>query len=811
MSYPHPLRFRVLGVAACLLGTVALPAQTEDDTPPEVITLPEFTVTTSAASEYVATESITGTRVATVIRDLPFTVNVVTGDFMDDFAALEFRDQFGYTSSISVWETLSTGYSVRGFDANVQLRNGFRRIGLIDKVNVERAEVIKGPAASIYGTVLPGGTINIITRKPQAKPEQRVSAFYGSNNLRRARLSSTGPTGINNVFYRVDFAVDENDYDAAFKHKSSYTAAGQLLWKIADATSFHIEYEMLKRYEDAIASTNIPFTRQSVQDPYRNPGRNYNRYTGLSTELPADLFPDMLTFNIQGPKTYSDRWVNTVSATFEHRLNDTWTMRSAANWFERELVRVEVGSRDRVDLPSGLIPRGTPRIRPFPEQGMGWQTDFLASWETGSVKHKTLLTVDFQRQEEQPERSDMFDFDVGMPTIGAGLDPNNPVYDFVTYNEDPSIYALAQKEDNTIDLFGIFGSHRMTFLNERALVMTGVRVDWFRREAINFLPTVSQSVVKDHEISYQIGANFRVLPSVTAFTNLSRSFVPQFAVGRNEDGTTFDLPPETGTGWEVGIKTDFFEGNLTFTAIYYDIERNDVARDAFDADTGLVRTYLSGSEGSKGFELDFNYVATKSLQFFGGFGYNDTEILENVEAPHLTGSPLRRAPQFNVGLGYKYTVKEGTLRGLYLTGGMRYFDKSLINPSLGRNISVSSVTATNPFINNRMPNGRLPFEGPDLRPGAPEGAVFTEGQIFTSMPYGQPIRLDDGRESIFNRSHVWFESGVGYRWRSGTFMGRNLRHSVQLNVRNLGDKYYTYGSAGPGPQREFILNYDVRW
>ncbi len=193
----------------------AAPAPADD-----VVTLREFSVSASAMSEYVAAESVTGTRVATKIRDLPFSVNTVTADVLDDFAACEFRDQCGYTSSVSVWETLSTGYSLRGFDADVQLRNGFRRIGLIDKVNVERAEIIKGPAASIYGTVLPGGTINVITKKPKTKAQHRASVSAGSNELFRAQLSSTGPAaGSDKVFYRIDAAYDESGYDIAYKHR----------------------------------------------------------------------------------------------------------------------------------------------------------------------------------------------------------------------------------------------------------------------------------------------------------------------------------------------------------------------------------------------------------------------------------------------------------------------------------------------------------------------------------------------------------------------------------------------------------------
>src|SRR5947207_1956699 len=65
----------------------------------EIVTLSEFNVTASAATEYAATESTTGTRVASRIRDLPFSVNVVTGELLDDFNAVEFRDQMAFTSN----------------------------------------------------------------------------------------------------------------------------------------------------------------------------------------------------------------------------------------------------------------------------------------------------------------------------------------------------------------------------------------------------------------------------------------------------------------------------------------------------------------------------------------------------------------------------------------------------------------------------------------------------------------------------------------------------------------------------------------
>jgi outer membrane receptor for ferric coprogen and ferric-rhodotorulic acid len=130
------------------IPTPASAPPSDDDLVPaneEVTVLPEFSVSATRTNEYVAAESVTGTRVAVKLRDLPFTVNVITADFLDDFNALEFREQTAYTSNVQGHETVSTGYSVRGIDSSVQLRNGFRRIGLIDKVTSNASKSSKTP------------------------------------------------------------------------------------------------------------------------------------------------------------------------------------------------------------------------------------------------------------------------------------------------------------------------------------------------------------------------------------------------------------------------------------------------------------------------------------------------------------------------------------------------------------------------------------------------------------------------------------------------------------------------------------------
>lgn len=791
---PTPTRFTTLLILPGLL--LSLSSLRAQPTPPaagpttgrEVVTLPDFTVTSTAASDYISAESTTGTRVAAKILDLPFTVNVLTAEFLDDFNALDFRDQLAYTSNVTGYEVLSTGYGIRGFDADVQLRNGFRRIGLIDKVNIERVEIIKGPAASIYGSVLPGGTVNYITRRPKTKAEHRLTFTAGTNELLRAQASTTGPLGSSGKwFYRLDAARQQGERDQAFKEQAQATVSGQVMWKPSARTSLLLEVEWLERRENGLSAANVPLLQQAgVLDPYRQQPatgtpRTYTRNVGLALEL--------FDFNDQGPLNYSNRYVKNVTATFEHRINDVLSFRSSANWFDRGLVRAEVGARGTFNPVTRTEARGTARYRPFPEGGGSWQNDLLAAFATGRVKHKLLLTLDYQRQTQEPQQFDAANNAAFPAAVASGLRVDAPDYNFVRYQENPAIYTTIQDEDNTLDIYGIFLSERATLLDGRLNLIAGVRHDRSRSETNDRLLN-AQDGFSAHATTYQTGASFKLVPALTIYGNASSSFTPQFGLGTNADGTTFQVPNQTGEGWEAGFKGSFFTGQLAFTLGYFDITRDNIAVDTTDIATGRLVTLVSGRQASKGVELDFSWVVTPGLQFFGGYGYTDSQILSAAATPFLVGSPTRRTPRNTLGIGGKYEFKTGRVRGLFVTAGYRQVDKSIVNPGTGRSISVASVTASNPFVNNPFPNGLLPFP------------QFAAGAVLISIPYA--VRVENGSESVTNAAYELVEAGLGYKWKSGRY-----RHKLQLNVNNLLDERYTFGSAGQGQSRNFACTYDL--
>lgn len=772
-------------LAAFVLAAPFALAQPTSTRPPvenqEVVTLQEFSVSAGTINDYVASESITGTRVASKLIDLPFNVNVVTGEFIEDFAAFELKDQFAYVSSFSPNETQGD-YQLRGFTAGNQLRNGFRRLGLIDKVNVDRAEVIKGPAASIYGKILPGGVINIVTKKPRTKPQHSFSIAGGSDEFWRAQASSTGPLGESGrFFYRQDLAATGRKYEQAFKEQNQWTTATQLMWKPDVDTSLSFEIEYLYRHERR-GNSVPPYIQLGVPDPYRVPSQNrtYARWSRLATEV--------FHFNHQGPKEYNNREVFTLTGTFERRINPNWSLRAGANWFDRGFDRINIsGDAYRPELHA--IANGTgnnPRVpvwRPIDEGATSFQTDLLGSFRTGKIDHKLLFTVDFNRTTEDAYEARMPLTTAALPgMIAQRLSVANPDYNFVSFIDNRSVYTDERENlRSTVDNWGFFVSERATMLDGRLILLAGGRFDTVDNDVNDRLNRQQLSYRLD-DTTFQFGVNYHLTRSIVLFANTSTTFLPQARF--NIDGTP--LPNETGEGTELGVKLAAWNNRLNLTGTVYDISRRNIARETSNPLTGERVVVLSGRERSEGFEVDFNVQLTTSLQLLGGYGYADARTSSNDEFRFLVNTTPRRVPRHTLGLASRYEVREGALQGLYFTAGMQYYSESVVNAGSGRTLTAS---ASNPIVNNRMPNGLLPFAN------QPEGAILTTGSV----------RVGDGRESLLNDAYHLYEASVGYRWRDAA----RRSHRLQVNAKNLFDKQYTWGSAAQGDPFTVIGTYSM--
>src|SRR5207237_10117418 len=133
-------------------------------------------------------------RLATKIKDLPYNIDVLNAEFMDDFAMQDYSKvvQGGMITSD---QDAGGGYVIRGISSGGQLYNGFwQPAGTpVPSALRDRTEILKGPSAGVYGQTSPGGMLNIVPKQPKMKPAHSLRLQYGNYDLFDARAESTGP------------------------------------------------------------------------------------------------------------------------------------------------------------------------------------------------------------------------------------------------------------------------------------------------------------------------------------------------------------------------------------------------------------------------------------------------------------------------------------------------------------------------------------------------------------------------------------------------------------------------------------------
>ena len=117
---------------------------------------------------------------------------------------------------------------------------------------------------------------------------------------------------------------------------------------------------------------------------------------------------------------------------------------------------------------------------------------------------------------------------------------------------------------------------------------------------------------------------------------------------------------EDTTSFELGLKSQLFDNRLSLNASVFstDVDNNQFF-EFYTGPFGLLRVVTTIEEIEiRGFEADFNYIATDSLSIFGGIGLLDSEIIENQNRPLSVGNDVPQAPSetFNLGAAFETDV-----------------------------------------------------------------------------------------------------------------------------------------------------------
>jgi len=623
--------------AATGLVLRVVPAQTtaSDVSPTSSDETIQITVT-GAPSSYAPGNATTATRTDTPLRDIPQSIQVIPRQVLEDQQVIRLEAALENVSGVSRDRSFGTtidSFAIRGFRQDVLLEDGFRRdafqSGLSETANLERIEVLKGPASVLYGNLEPGGVINLVRERPLAEPTYEVDLSGGSEALFRPTLDVSGPlTAAADVRYRLNGVYERGgnfrDFDRDIER---FFIAPVIAWDISPQTSLRLEFDYL--------SDERPFDRGIVAIG-----------EGIA-DIPFDVV-------LGEPDDVSEVERINASYALEHRFSDTWRLRNGFRFVSADSFDFRADSWFIQD--SGQLDR---RFRANDDLRRSYelQTNLTGEFTTGSVAHTLLAGVDvnWQRQDGVQRRlpgDPEPEFTLDIFDLENRVRPDIELADLSAFTRDN------ESRSNSV---GIYLQDQIDVL-DNLIVVLGGRFDIVEQESTNNL-TDTRFNQNDQAFSPRLGLVYQPIEPISLYASVSRSFNPNLFASR-VDGSLLD--PERGTQYEVGVQGEFLNGQFSANLAAFNLGKTNIAVN--DPDNSGFSVAL-GEARSRGIELDIAGEIAPGWNIIASYGFTDAEITEDTNA-FLVGNQLVNAPRHSASLWSTYEIQTGALRGLGLGAGI---------------------------------------------------------------------------------------------------------------------------------------------
>jgi iron complex outermembrane receptor protein len=646
--FPRSGRRGVEAALAALFAIVSIPAVAQAPVPAQgardstrARELPAVEVVGRRASGDYHADEASGTRTELPLREVPQAVRVLSRQTLDDLGAVRLDDTLDYVGGVSrqnsfggLWDNVA----IRGFAGDVNtgmalLLNGFSANRGFnaprDMANVERIEFLKGPAASLYGATEPGGTLNIVTKRPLWQRAHAIEGYIGSYGLRRSTLDSTGPLG-ESAAYRLNVAVEDRDSFRDFVDARRTLVAPALSFRLAPSTRLDYTGEVL-RHRSPLDRGVVAINNQLGAVPR-------NRFLGE----PAD--GDIIVEN------------STHQAVLEHDLSGLWTARLALMHKSGTLQGFSTEPQPALQ-PDGQTLRRQRRFRDYSSNDLTVRAEVQGRVELAGLQHEILAGTEAYRF-----RVDQIMLRVN-PTAGAPYAINvfSPVYG------QPQPTPLPNTDTQETQTNTAFYVQDTISIGARWRLLAGLRHDGYEQVFVNRRTGV-RTEQSPGATSPRVGVSYLPDRHWTLFANAGTSFRPN--AGSSAAGMPFN--PESGRALESGVKWENAQRTLGGTFALFDIEKRNVLT-ADPANAGF--SIAAGEVRSRGFDADLSGRLGRHWRLNASVSFIDAEVTRDNTLP--VGSRLLNIPRVN---GSALLVREGVHASgarYGLGGGLTYTGRRL--------------------------------------------------------------------------------------------------------------------------------------
>ena len=613
--------------------------------------------------------------------EIPQVDQVIDAQIIADVGALDLATALDLSASVARQNNfggLWNAFSIRGFSGDINLPSGFLVNGFNagrgfsgprDIAGIESVEVLKGPRSALFGRGEPGGTVNLVTKRPTFTNGGYVRGTVGSFEQYRAEvdLQSFARTDAGDLGFRIVSVYQDAESFREGLETELFGLYPSITFETPGGTSFTYELE---------------YTNQQIP---QDRGVIFSPVFGFS---PSDLFT--------GENVSIETEVIGHQFEVNHSFNDNWSLHGGIGFRETELTGgafenqfgdPTIGFGRQTFFIDGQTISRFFRDRDFDSDYFVVRGELAGEFNTGPFRHRIIVGADYD-EFDNTQVIDRFrstfsgDLDnLTVEDLAADLllQIDNPIFGL---NLDPAAGPNTDRRE-VFEAFGVYIQDQID-ITDRLQVRVGVRFDDFDQEFTNLLATPnSEATLSDTRFSPQAGVVYQVNDSISIYASYGEGF-------RQQTGVDFEgslLDPNITESFEGGFKAELggfspaVDGLLTVAAFRVDQSNvlvNDT-RPLEPTNTIGFAVQPAGDARSRGIEVDANLTIFDSWSFWLSYAFIDAEFLTggpddsgfgNIIEP---GDPIINVPEHQLNL---QVAKDFELWGIPVRtgGGLLYVD-----------------------------------------------------------------------------------------------------------------------------------------
>lgn len=614
----------------------------------EGLVLPPGTTITTAGpvNGYQALSAMSSTKTATPLEQIPQSIQVIPQTVIKDQTSLSVDEAVRNVSNVQSFNDLNIGNTdmagskIRGLKAEQWLDGLVVNYNTGNRdafANVERIEILKGPAAILYGGgsgAPAAGAINVISKLPTNVAGGAFGLTYGSDSYARPYFDINQPlTAYGTVLFRVT---------------GEYTSADSFVDVLEqDRYSFNPTLTFTNK-------TDTTFTIQARKSEFKQ-----QAYPGLPAvgTVAGDFRIDRHLYvgdpNI--PRSYTQ--VEGVTVTLDHRFDDVWSFNVKSRWSHSGFDQNSQGVFPAE--PDGGGPSTWQLLDTEVKQKQDEFTinpNIQAKFESGPTRNVLLMGADYSRSTDSGHmNTNYFGYDFGFGGVLPKVDLLNPVFNVPYVDPDPdspTFFSFFNFENEYVTK-GLYAQLQTT-LYDRVHLLGGLRwanvdVEYLEKA----LPVPQTFAVDDSKVLPRAGVVVDLIDGISAYASYSEGM--RWA-GFNQ---ALEVKPEFSEQREVGFKFNF-ANKLAGTVAVFEIDRTNIPV----INQGFVASLTD--QHAEGFETDLVYQPNDNWQILASYGYTQAEIASGPAA----GKALVEVPEHSGRLWVNYTFDPDVLRGWSVGAGI---------------------------------------------------------------------------------------------------------------------------------------------